>query len=69
MSLELFKGYLLDLSTELNQHEQLQLPELNELPVSYFLWAEDLVLFDLDKESLEKLINRVHRFYEEWASH
>ena len=34
---ELFIGYLLDLSTELSHHEQLQLPELNELPISYLL--------------------------------
>ena len=41
MSPELFKGYLLDLSNELNQYEQLQLPEFNELPISHLLWADE----------------------------
>ena len=67
MSPEQFKGYLLDLSNELNQYEQLQLPELNELPISHLLWADDLVLLALDEESLQKLINRVHAFCEEWG--
>ena len=67
MSPELFKGYLLDLSTELNSNEQLQLPELNELHISHLLWADDSVLLALDKESLEKLINRVHKLCEEWG--
>ena len=67
MSPELFKGYPLHLSNELNQYEQLQLPELNELNISHLLWADDLVLLALDEDSLQKLINRVHAFCEKWS--
>ena len=67
MSPELFKVYLLDLSTDLNNAEGLNTPQLNGIFVSHLLWADDLVLLALDAQSLQKLINRVYDFCEKWG--
>ena len=67
MSPELFKIYLLDLSIDLNDTEGLNMPQLNGTDVSHLLWADDLVLLALDAGSLQKLINRVYDFCEEWG--
>ena len=67
MSPELFKTYLLDMSNELNKTDNLNVPELNGIRLSHLLWADDLVLLSLDKESLQELINRVHSFCLEWG--
>ena len=67
MSPELFKIYLLDLSIDLNDTEGLSTPQLNGMDISHLLWADDLVLLALDAQSLQKLINRVYDFCEEWG--
>ena len=67
MSPELFKTYLLDLSISLNEMENIEVPCLDKVLVSHLLWADDLVIMALDIKSLQKLIDRVHNFCEEWG--
>ena len=68
MSPELFKCYLLDLSTNLNSNiSDLDIPELNGILITHLLWADDLVLFALSKKSLQTLIDRVYEYCQEWG--
>ena len=70
MSPELFKAYmnyLLDLSIGLNDTIGLYLPSLNGVSISHLLWADDLVLVALYAISSQTLIDRMHRFCEEWG--
>ena len=68
MSPELFKCYLLDLSNDLNSNiSDLDLPALNGMLISHLLWADELVLLALSKESLQILIDRVHAYCEAWG--
>ena len=55
MSPELFKIYLLDLSTDLNEVLGLEIPSLNGELISHLLWADDLVLIALDSRPLQAL--------------
>jgi exonuclease III len=68
MSPELFKCYLIGLSEDLNSNlSDLDLLDLNGMIISHLLWADDLVLLALSKESLQLLIDRVHAYCEEWG--
>ena len=67
MSPELFKCYLLDLSTELDSLTNLNIPELNGIKLSHLLWADDLVLLALDGPSLQRLIEAVHDYCSQWG--
>ena len=55
MSPELFKMYVLDLSTRLESISDLNLPFLNDFPISHLLWADDLILLALDGPTTELL--------------
>ena len=67
MSPELFKCYLLDMTKELDATNTTALPELNGVPLTHLLWADDLVLLALDVFSLQQLINTVHKYCEMWG--
>jgi hypothetical protein len=67
MSPELFKIFLLDLSDELNDFSEAEIPQLNGANISHLLWADDLVLLALDGSSLQKLINIVYNFCTRWG--
>ena len=66
MSLELFKLYVHELSTRLDDIKELNVPSLNGFKVSHLLWADDLVLLALDADSLQKLLNSLHDYAETW---
>ena len=67
MSPELFKCYLLGLSSDLDSTPGVQSPVLGSQKVTHLLWADDLVLLALDRESLQKLINTVHSYCILWG--
>ena len=67
MSPELFKTYIHELSVRLNSIEDLDCPTLNERVLTHLLWADDLVLLALTKESLQRLISELEAFCEEWG--
>ena len=67
LSAELFKCYILDLSEKLNNVKGISVPNLNDHQLSHLLWADDLVLIALDKSSLQKLINVLETFCDQWG--
>ena len=67
MSPELFKIYLLELSELLDTTYNVKAPLLNARRVTHLLWADDLVLLALDKESLQRLLDSVHKFCSDWG--
>jgi hypothetical protein len=69
MSPELFKIYLLEVSEDINNiMEDLNVPVLNDVYISHLgLWADDLVLSAVDTETLQKLMDKVHRFCDVWG--
>ena len=62
VSPELFKIYIHKLSMELN----VNVPELNGKPISHLLWAEDIVLLARDKKSLQRIIEKLESYCENW---
>ena len=66
MSPELFKIFIHELSANLAGIEELNAPLLNGLTVSHLLWADDLVLLALDAESLQKLLDCLSKYAEDW---
>ena len=66
MSPKLFKLYVHELSTRLDDIKELNVPSLNGFKVSHLLWADDLVLLALDADSLQKLLNSLHDYAETW---
>ena len=67
MSPELFKIYLLEMSSELDSCPDTAVPELNGVSISHLLWADDLVLLALDGLSLQRLIDTVHNYCSLWG--
>ena len=68
MSPELFKLYVLELSNDLNkQISDIEAPTLNSVPISHLLWADDLVLMALNKDSLQKLLHALENFCRKWG--
>jgi exonuclease III len=66
LSPELFKLFVHDLSVELNNLTQGNFPVLSDTLINHLLWADDLVLIALDKESLQKMIDILHNYVETW---
>ena len=66
MSPELFKIYLYELTSELDQTDAV-LPELGGRPLSHLLWADDLVLLALDHRSLQNLLSTLESFCTTWG--
>ena len=67
MSPELFKIFVHELSVELARTEGINTPVLNEVHCSHLLWADDLVLMALDKQSLQKMIEVLHGYCSDWG--
>ena len=68
MSPELFKVYILDLSTDLNADlDDMTLPVLNNNRISHLLYADDLVLLALDDKCLQTLIKKLENFCSYWG--
>ena len=68
MSPELFKVYILDLSTDFNADlDDMRLPVLNNNRISHLLYADDLVLLALDDKCLQTLIKKLENFCSYWG--
>ena len=65
MSPELFKIFVRDLSDELDEFTTC--PQLYDMLISHLLWADDLVLLSLDAATLQKLMNALFRYCNEWG--
>ncbi len=65
MSPDLFKLFILDLSEKFSRHGHY--PELTNQIVNHLLWADDLVLFGLDKHSLQINLDILQKFCETWC--
>jgi hypothetical protein len=59
MSPELFKVYIHDLSVKLNSLAGLNVPLLNNTPITHLFWADDLVLIAKDRSSLQKMLDEL----------
>ena len=66
MSPELFKLFIHDLSTKIEEIDELNSPLLNGFKVSHLLWADDLVLLALDEASLQKLLDCLNNYADSW---
>lgn len=64
MSPELFKMYILDLSSRLSVSGDF--PCLLDTIVNHLLWADDLVLLALNEQSLKYLLNILNDFCNDW---
>ena len=67
MSPELFKTYIHELSERLNGLEDIECPKLNETILTHLLWADDLVLVALTKDSLQLMLRELESFCAEWG--
>ena len=67
MSPELFKIFVHDLSENLNNLEDINVPSLNQVEITHLLWADDLVLLALDPESLQKMLLVLFEYCSEWG--
>ena len=45
----------------------MKVPVLNRVSISHLLWADDLVLLAVDAKTLQKLIDKVQHFCDEWG--
>jgi len=66
LSPELFKIFIHDLSVELNSVINEFCPCLMDTTVNHLLWADDLVLMALNKETLQDLLDILNRYVESW---
>ena len=64
LSPDLFKFYLSDLSPSL---EFQNCPELSNTIISHLLWADDLIMTALDKETAQNQINNLNEFCIKWG--
>ncbi|KAL5256064.1 hypothetical protein ACHWQZ_G011320 [Mnemiopsis leidyi] len=67
MSPELFKCFVHQLSEDLNSLKDIEVPVLNTVKVTHLLWADDLILLALNRESLQKMLDVLHRYCLEWG--
>ena len=67
MSQELFKCLIHDLSEELINLEDVEVPVLNSERITHLLWADDLVLLALTPRSLQKMLNTLQSYCTEWG--
>ena len=67
LSPELFKCYIHELSKRLNSIDGIESPLLNKVNVTHLLWADDLVLLALNRDSLQMMINELYSFCAEWG--
>ena len=67
MSPELFKCFIHQLSLDLDNAEEVNVPELNKVNITHLLWADDLILLALDHTGLQKLLNVLHSYCIEWG--
>ena len=66
MSPELFKIFIHDLSVQLDNIKGLDVPLIDGFKISHLLWADDLVLLALDAASLQKLLDCLSTYAEQW---
>ena len=66
LSPELFKIFIHDLSTCLNEVMR-NIPSFNNVNISHLFWADDLVLFALSEEILQTLLNILGTFCNKWG--
>ena len=64
LSPDFFKLYIKDLSQIL---EFENCPKLADMLISHLLWADDLIMLSLDKETTQKQINKLHDFCKKWG--
>ena len=67
MSPELFKCFIHQLSKDINCIEDINVPLLGAVKVTHLLWADDLVLLALDRESLQAMLNVLQSYCLEWG--
>lgn len=67
LSPELFKCYIHELSKRLNCLQGTENPLLNNVRITHLLWADDLVLLALTKDSLQLMIDELYTFCAEWG--
>ena len=67
LSPELFKCYIHELSQRLNNIQGIETPLLNKANVTHLLWADDLVILALSRDSLQRMINELYSFCAEWG--
>ena len=67
MSPELFKCFVHELSEELNEQDERDVPILNGEKITHLLWADDLVLLALNPEGLQKMLDVLHIYCLEWG--
>ena len=67
MSPELFKCFIHELSKDINAIEGIKVPLLGTIEVTHLLWADDLVLLALDRESLQGMLNVLQSYCVEWG--
>ena len=67
MSPELFKCFIYQLSEDLNSVENVEVPLLKSTTVTHLLWADDLILLALDQESLQRMLEVLHTYCQEWG--
>ena len=66
LSPELFKIFIHDLSSELNEVIA-NTPELNKINISHLFWADDLVLLALSESTLQNLIDILEKYSNLWG--
>jgi len=66
MSPEFFKLFINDLSSKLNDIPGANVPHLNGFPISHLLWADDLIILALDRETLQHQLNCLNEYVTEW---
>ena len=66
LSPELFKVYFKDLSDKLNSAIT-NCPTLSGLTINHLAWADDLVILALDLDSLQKLLDIISSYCDQWG--
>ncbi|KAL5272963.1 hypothetical protein ACHWQZ_G000969 [Mnemiopsis leidyi] len=67
MSPELFKCFVHQLSEDLNSLKDVEVPVLNAVEVTHLLWADDLILLALNRASLQKMLDVLYSYCQEWG--